>query len=766
MKKPKELFEASAFSLSELNRDPVGFRIPEYQREYDWSKENIKRLFDDCLIGFHRLCTRSDTANAFTFLGTLILVEEKTKEKEFSGTSFAIVDGQQRLTTLALLACALYEELSLGSSILETLKLGKDVEGWIGAEIQDRRSDLLGCVAGTQKTGGINIYPYPRIIRANKDERGRSHLTSEYRSPLGEFLDKFVKHAIAPEENAPPSFGSGTDAGKLGANYHHIKEELVRNLNKAEWYKDRECDQVPISSLGRSGCRSLLDRLNVIREEKGQNRAISALKKCEEAHDLLRTLLFAAYCCRCIVLTRVTTDDESAAFDIFEALNTTGEPLTALETLKPRVIQYEDSIGMFAGTPSERAFHRLKENLDEQCKGTADKQKKTKDLIVSFALYMEGVKLSRHLSDQRSFLRTRYNSVAEKSKPPQKARRFVNSLADMAQFRRHYWTSTGIEELGQFHANENVRQVQLLMSFILDMRTELALPVIARYWDPGLKHQGDGEFLEALKATTAFLILRRAASGGTAGIDSDFRAIMAAPTNGSTKEFGLCAGIDSENERLSITELKRAMKELLAESKFKISHKDKWVDQVIYNPLYDQARVIVRFMLLTAAHQAVPSKESPGCWKKKGVKASPHTNNFLTYDTWKDELYETVEHIAPKSDQEEGWDLDIYKGPPLLHSLGNLILLPKKENSAIGNDSWEKKKVFYLALTEEEADQQLELINEAAFSRSTEELLRNGKRLDLLKPLRDVENWDRDLIETRSRNIAELTWEHLWRWLD
>ncbi len=769
MRKIKELFDAQASSPSELNSGDVGFRIPEYQREYDWSEKNIERLFCDCLIGFYRLCTSSDTANAFTFLGTLILVQEKTKEEDFFGTSYAIVDGQQRLTTLALLACALYEKLLSQSRTLKTSQLGEDVKKWIHAEIEDRFSDLSDCVAGTQKIRGTRTYPYPRIIRT-KDERGRSRQTSEYLSPLGKFLDKFSEYANDPDRFDPPSFGSDGAAKKLGTNYGHIGEELVGNLNNAEWYEDRECDQVSIGLLDRSGCRYLLDRLPVIKGRDHQSRAIAALKKCEEVHDLLRTLLFASYFCRCIVLTRVTTDDESAAFDIFDALNTTGEPLTALETLKPRVIQYEDSIGKFAGSLSDTALSDLQKTLDKQCKDTADKQKETKKLIVSFALYMEGTKLSEHLAAQRSFLRTQYERVAKKSKSPQKARRFVTLLAGMAQFRRYYWTSTGIEELGQFHANDNVGQVQLLMSFILDMRTNLALPVIARYWHTDLKSQGDGEFLEALKATTAFLILRRAASGGTAGIDSDFRAIMA-PKNGSTKRFGLYAGIDSENERLSITELKKAMRKLLAASKFKISHKDKWVDQVIGNPLYDRARVIARFMILTAAHQAMPSPENPGCWKKKGVKASPHTNNFLTYDTWKNELYETVEHIAPDSEPADGWDLDIYKDTILRDSLGNLILLPKKVNSAIGNGSWKRKKVFYLALTEKEADQQQERIDDAAdlgmkFSDYTTKLLQEGKRLDLLDPLRDVENWDRNLIETRSRNIAELTWDHLWPWLN
>ena len=234
----------------------------------------------------------------------------------------------------------------------------------------------------------------------------------------------------------------------------------------------------------------------------------------------------------------------------------------------------------------------------------------------------------------------------------------------------------------------------------------------------------------------------------------------------------VCApGIDYENERLSIIELKAALKKLLARSKFKIVQKDKWVDQVIDNPLYQQAKTVARFMLLVAGNQSIPSQKTPGCWEKEDVKSSWHINKFLTYETWNSELYETVEHIAPENEPKSGWNSDIYKNMILRHSLGNLILLPKKENGAIGNGSWKRKKLFYCALTEQTGAQQQERIEEASalgmkFSEYTTQLLQKSGRLSLLQPLRDVEEWNRDVIEVRARNTAALAWDHLWPWLD
>lgn len=89
-----------------------GFRIPAYQRPYDWDEENILRPVASLFAGLERLCDSTE-ADSYTFLGSVILVEEDIQETTFKGKSFAIVDGQQRITTLSLLACALIERLRI-----------------------------------------------------------------------------------------------------------------------------------------------------------------------------------------------------------------------------------------------------------------------------------------------------------------------------------------------------------------------------------------------------------------------------------------------------------------------------------------------------------------------------------------------------------------------------------------------------------------------------------------------------------------------------
>ena len=140
MKKVEDLFRAKAsspFETATLYNGNAGFMIPDYQRQYDWSKKNIERLHHDILNGFHRFSKSAD-ASAFTFLGTIILVEQTQKEKEFSGQSLAIVDGQQRLTTLALFACALCEALRKQLSETNFSSISEDLAGWLKREAEER----------------------------------------------------------------------------------------------------------------------------------------------------------------------------------------------------------------------------------------------------------------------------------------------------------------------------------------------------------------------------------------------------------------------------------------------------------------------------------------------------------------------------------------------------------------------------------------------------------------------------------------------------
>lgn len=78
------------------------FVIPEYQRPYEWTDEQIVTLFED-LWDF---TSTIDEENQSTyFLGSIVSYENENGEQE-------IIDGQQRITSLFLLLRAIYTKLS------------------------------------------------------------------------------------------------------------------------------------------------------------------------------------------------------------------------------------------------------------------------------------------------------------------------------------------------------------------------------------------------------------------------------------------------------------------------------------------------------------------------------------------------------------------------------------------------------------------------------------------------------------------------------
>ncbi len=100
----------ASLTLSDLFSSPFHFSVPHYQRPYSWTTAEAGQLLDDVLaaagIGGDPATIEPDY-----FLGTIILIDESggdlPKGRERDARTFEIVDGQQRLVTLAVLAAVL-----------------------------------------------------------------------------------------------------------------------------------------------------------------------------------------------------------------------------------------------------------------------------------------------------------------------------------------------------------------------------------------------------------------------------------------------------------------------------------------------------------------------------------------------------------------------------------------------------------------------------------------------------------------------------------
>lgn len=73
------------------------FNVPEYQRPYVWSVEQIDHLFDDLIY------SRDNNIGREYFLGAFVLQKHKSSKDSDNGfDEFDVLDGQQRLTTIFL----------------------------------------------------------------------------------------------------------------------------------------------------------------------------------------------------------------------------------------------------------------------------------------------------------------------------------------------------------------------------------------------------------------------------------------------------------------------------------------------------------------------------------------------------------------------------------------------------------------------------------------------------------------------------------------
>lgn len=74
------------------------YSIPVYQRNYEWSKEQCTKLFEDILMAHKK--------DRYHFTGSVVFAPLKTEKKiEY----FIVIDGQQRLTTIYILIKALID---------------------------------------------------------------------------------------------------------------------------------------------------------------------------------------------------------------------------------------------------------------------------------------------------------------------------------------------------------------------------------------------------------------------------------------------------------------------------------------------------------------------------------------------------------------------------------------------------------------------------------------------------------------------------------
>ena len=93
--------QANPKSLADVLRSADRFVIPEYQRPYCWTIEDVEQLWDDIYEAYRDEAASTPAGDPY-FLGPIVVAKQHNQEADLA----VVVDGQQRLTTLhTLLWC-------------------------------------------------------------------------------------------------------------------------------------------------------------------------------------------------------------------------------------------------------------------------------------------------------------------------------------------------------------------------------------------------------------------------------------------------------------------------------------------------------------------------------------------------------------------------------------------------------------------------------------------------------------------------------------
>lgn len=742
-----------------LNQSERGLYIPLYQRQYSWSKDNIEQLLEDISRGIQRIASsdKIDETKEIRFLGTLITVVEPdgtqidpVDKEAIPQRIEKVIDGQQRVSTVALMATLLVKRLSeIRKKVSDKMTIYKSVE-----EICDTWYEKLLTIFAFDLRRGTPRWK-PKIIRGQSDYWTRDDdedtaYTSELSNYLAHFIKAHLTNGTYPALSVRQHRFYDTSVYKNG---RIIESWLKKEVAEAHLEQDDEF--VPawkiFSNLSQSSIweyerQSLIE---IIMQKDFSSKKTESYILCE----LVQTLSVCHYLLDRCCFTIIQPTNEEWAFDMFQSLNATGTPLTAIETFRPLVVNTVEKTfkHKFKDSDSDIYFRKVEDFLSDNGKADAQtKNRRTNDYLTSFFIAYKGTTISTHFSLQRRELIDAYRALTDYNKKLTYIKRMGNYAEFYQNWLRYDGKNGSIFPCIDMSADADL--ASMLILFLKATNHKMAITMLATMYNNVIEKEPSSEdsFVSIVKAIAAYYFLWRSTSSNS-GLDTTYREFF------------------KQHKSFTIDDVTRYMKSIL-DKKGIGTQKDWKVKAKNYLKYDSTGKEVIRFALLVTAHDTISDEANKGLVKIGRDGCS----KYLCVEKWISNDLKTIEHIAPQVNKNSIWDESLYDTTiEPYQSLGNLTLLPQDLNSSAGNKGWKEKFLYYQSVAETDPDK-IACLEERAtelgvtFNPETIKLLKEchfNQHLSFISSLTAEDSWNRELVNKRTDRMLDIIWNRISKWI-
>ena len=528
----REVLEVDAAHWSDIFSNS-SYTIPDYQRNYSWEKEQQTDFLDTVITAFNDVKRFPDeddyelSSPAGAYLGTVYFAEDADKSGSHQ-TTYEVVDGQQRVTTVQIMLSVLYdyiqyyhdgegaEDCSPGTfqdltTSKEHLSDAFNRDGNPSVELSENENDYVKALAAKAERGRRNparIEFIKNRLEVNSDITGKHHPRASQIKTLIEIFDEFQRYK----------------PGKVS-----LEEQLVEELDRPD-----EEDEEGESAESEDGedeeeANPEFSRGNEwIRLEKSHERLVEMYKRVYDRIDsetsdlnadqsayylsnLSEFLLNAMTVSRCTI----EVPDSNLHMDIFKSINDKGQPLHGIDLIRAR-IRYS-----LAGASSNTVISDLNKMLT---KFGGDKDKFRKMLEYYIAIDEDSLSTVSNASDElmNYFSRRNSNTSVEPrlSGGEDEIESRINDILDYAEYYYSMFDGDGdrFNALDNSISTTDKQDLRTILSRLEDSIGATQYRSLGAYacWRVGtesrIEEEAAGEFLKDVFNGSEVLTLRQSIS--------------------------------------------------------------------------------------------------------------------------------------------------------------------------------------------------------------------------------------------------------------